>query len=49
MNALKDNSVKIELNLSQDQYDDLRWIADCPLKDLVDKELNNVWLFPKSD
>ncbi len=49
MNPLKDNSIERVSNLSQEQYDDLRWIADCPLKDLVDKDLNNVWLFPKPD
>lgn len=49
MNPLKDNSIERLANLSQEQYDDLRWIADCPLKDLVDKDLNNVWLFPKPE
>ena len=49
MNPLKDNSIERVSNLSLEQYDDLRWIADCPLKDLVDKDLNNVWLFPKPE
>lgn len=49
MQPLKDNSIVKVRNLSHEQYRDLRWIADCPLKDLVDKELNNVWLFPKPD
>ena len=49
MNSLKDNSIERVYDLSQEQYNDLRWIADCPLKDLVDKDLNNVWLFPKPD
>jgi 5-methylcytosine-specific restriction endonuclease McrBC regulatory subunit McrC len=49
MKPLKDNSIVRVSNLSQEQYEDLRWIADCPLKDLVDKDLNNVWLFPKPE
>lgn len=49
MYPLKDNSILKISNLSHEQYNDLRWIADCPLKDLVDKDLNNVWLFPKPE
>lgn len=47
MHPLKDNSILKIADLSHEEYNDLRWIADCPLKDIVDKDLNNVWLFPK--
>lgn len=40
-----DNSIKTISN--PQALEDLGFVADCPLKRLVDKDKNNVWLFPQ--